>query len=207
MIMAMTFIQNHTKQSFFDEHTQLADKLLRSRPLPHDADVPAYLKPQVDFMRLVTKIPERELFRFDNQWTDFIAAFSTRAENERQWPKSPYCFRQGLHDGFEQWLDGLNDRARDLEKEGVRTRHHAEHTVLVKAILHFQMLWPNPSDPDYVTPANWDAEGVSIADRYAHLRPAKEHWLLDITSTYRLYSLADSRRETPPSSPGKPTPV
>jgi hypothetical protein len=193
--------------SFFDEHNTLAENLLTAKPLPNDADVPAYLKPQIDFNRLIAKIPNRELFRFDLQWTGFVAAFGPRTDDERPWPKTPYCFRHGRNDDYEQWLSSLSDGARDVEKAAVRSRHHAEHSIFVNAVLHFQILWPNPAAPNYVTPANWDAEGMNIADRYAHRQPAKENWLLDIADTYRLYNCADPKIATPPATPGKPTPV
>jgi hypothetical protein len=89
-----------------------------------------------------------------------------------------------------------------VENTVVRSRHHAEHTVCVKAFLHVQILWPNPSDPNYVTSANWDPEGVSIADRYAHRQRGKAHWLLDIADTYRVYNFADCRNVTPPACAG-----
>jgi hypothetical protein len=203
----MALDRSNTAQSFFDEHKTLAEMLLTSKPLPNDADVTAYLKPQVDFKRLFAKIPDRELFRFDHQWTRFVEAFGPHAADERPWPKTPYCFRHGRNNDYEQWLSGLSDDARGVENAAVRSRHHAEHTICVKALLHFQILWPNPSDPNYVTPANWDAEGVGIADRYAHRQPDKAHWLLDIADTYRVYNSADSRNVTPPTNPGKPTPA
>lgn len=108
----------------------------------------------------------------------------------KPWPEGTYSLLHGYNAGYEAWLASLSTEARAAEMAAVFDRFRAEYTLFVEGILHFPILWPNADAPSLVTPANWDAEGMTIADRYNHPVTAKEHWLLPIADMFAIYNLA-----------------
>ena len=104
------------------------------------------------------------------------------------WPDGAYSVLHGYNAGYEAWLGTLSDEARVAEVTAVFDRFRAEYTLFAKGILYFQILWPSLADPQLVTPANWNDEGMEIAQRYNHRAPAKEHWLLSIDEVFAIYN-------------------
>mgnify|MGYP007071056348 CR=1 FL=1 len=74
-----------------------------------DADVPAYLQPYVDYIRVLDTIPDRERLRLDHQWDAFIASTTG---THGAWPEQGYSFTQGYNEAYERWLSSLAPEAR-----------------------------------------------------------------------------------------------
>lgn len=147
---------------------------------PSDADDELYEQ------WIIWKIPTGEPGCFETRREPMIKT-NIGGEPSAQWPHAAYSISHGYNEAYEKWLTSLAPVARAEEIASVFDRFEVEYTLFVKGILYFQILWPNSRDPELVTPANWDDEGVAIAERYNHRVPTKEHWLLPVAEVFLLY--------------------